>query len=378
MRFSGNNPAAVSGRFPRRAKRRLRGLAPPRFLGPETAESASTLAAPEPVLKLDHPFIQLPLAFDAGALAEEIAQFGPEHWRPHPQGYEGNDFLPLISAGGDPALETFDGPMRPTPHLAACPKLTRVLAALGAVWGRTRLMRLSGHAEVIAHVDVNYYWRERVRLHVPLITQPTVRFVCGDAEVNMAPGEAWIFDTWRPHRVINDAQESRIHLVADTVGSAAFWDLVRAGRSHDRREGWSPRPAALDGPAPELAYETVNSPVVMTPWELRHHLDFLVSEAQPQEAMTPVAQACARFVAAWHGLWSRYGEAEEGWPAYYAAMEGFGGVLRRMRAERIQLRNGSGFFDVVVMLVLMSALSAHARKTVEGAVRSGPAPVAAA
>ena len=62
-------------------------------------------------------------------------------------------------------------------------------------------MRLSGHAEVMPHVDVNYYWRERVRVHVPIVTQPTVRFVCGDAQVNMRDGECWIFDTWRTHHV---------------------------------------------------------------------------------------------------------------------------------------------------------------------------------
>jgi hypothetical protein len=267
--------------------------------------------------------------------------------------------------------------MRPTPHLGACPHLTRVLAALGAVWGRTRLMRLSGHAEVIGHVDVNYYWRERVRLHVPIVTQPTVRFICGDAELNMAPGEAWIFDTWRPHRVINDAEHARIHLVADTVGSAAFWELVRAGRPHDRREGWSPRPAAVEGPLPPLAFETLNSPTVMTPWELRSHLDFLLAEAQPDPAMLrPVAEACSRFVAAWHGLWSQYGDAEAGWPAYYAASQDFTATLQRMRAQRILLTNGVRFFDQVVLMLLKTALSGRARRAVESA--AGAAPDAAA
>ena len=52
----------------------------------------------------------------------------------------------------------------------------QVMASIGAVWGRTRLMRLSGHAEVTPHVDINYYWRERVRVHVPIVTQPTRAF----------------------------------------------------------------------------------------------------------------------------------------------------------------------------------------------------------
>ena len=94
-------------------------------------------------------------------------------------------------------------------------------------------------AEVTRHADQGYYWAERVRVHVPVVTQPTVRFECGDAAINMAAGECWIFDTWRQHRVLNDAVESRVHLVVDTVGGGGFWDLVGRGRPHDApRAGW--------------------------------------------------------------------------------------------------------------------------------------------
>ena len=69
--------------------------------------------------------------------------------------------------------------MAPTPHLLACPYLMQVLDAIGATWGRSRLMRLSGAAEVTPHVDTDYYWRDHMRVHVPIVTQPTVRFLCG-------------------------------------------------------------------------------------------------------------------------------------------------------------------------------------------------------
>ena len=45
----------------------------------------------------------------------------------------------------------------------------------------------------------------------------------------MPAGEAWIFDAWRLHNVLNPTGDQRIHLVADTVGSATFWDLVARG-----------------------------------------------------------------------------------------------------------------------------------------------------
>lgn len=181
-------------------------------------------------MKLQVPFIQLPIRFDAARMATEIAGIAENNWLPHPLRFAGNSALPLVAVNGDARNDDFAGPMRPTPHLLRCPYLQQVLDSLGAVWGRVRLMRLSGQAEVEPHVDINYYWHERARVHVPILTQPSVRFLCGNSEVNMAAGECWIFDTWRMHRVINAADDQRIHLVADTIGSERFWQIVNAGR----------------------------------------------------------------------------------------------------------------------------------------------------
>ena len=172
-------------------------------------------------MKLPRPFIQLPLLFDAGVLAAEIEALGEGVWRDHPQKFPGNSMLPLLAVDGEPANESFAGTMAPTPELLRCPYLMQVMASFGATLGRTRLMRLAGQAEVTPHVDQGYYWAERVRVHVPIVTQPTVRFECGEVAIHMAAGECWIFDTWRNHNVINDASQSRIHLVADTVGGEA-------------------------------------------------------------------------------------------------------------------------------------------------------------
>ena len=221
-------------------------------------------------MKMQVPFMQLPICFDAAALRAEVEAIDPSAWRPHPQGYAGNDALTLIATDGDPASDAASGPMRPTKHLQRSPYLQRVLASIGGTWGRTRLMRLSGHAEVMPHVDVNYYWRERIRVHVPIVTQPTVRFVCGGEQVNMREGECWIFDTWRQHHVVNDHVLPRIHLVADTVGGTEFWRHVRNARPNGRDlPGWSPRLVEPGGAPPALDFESQNLPTVMTPWEIR-------------------------------------------------------------------------------------------------------------
>ncbi|MDC8011308.1 aspartyl/asparaginyl beta-hydroxylase domain-containing protein [Tahibacter soli] len=293
-------------------------------------------------MKLQVPFLQLPLSFDAAALAAEIEQLGESAWRPHPQGFAGNSAVPLIAVGGDPGDDAVRGPMRPTPHLARLPYLRQVLASFGATLGRSRLMRLSGQAEVTPHVDIDYYWREHIRVHVPIVTQPEVRFHCGDSDLHMAAGECWIFDTWRRHKVVNSDTRARIHLVADTVGGPGFWPLVSAGRVPGLDQpGWRARHVAPDGGPAELRYESVNLPAVMTPWEVREHLIFVLEDARDHPQLDVLHFHIADFCRRWRALWACYGEDRAGWPEYRAEVDRFRVELRNL-APNIFLHNGIG------------------------------------
>lgn len=315
-------------------------------------------------MKLPMPFLRLPLQFDAQVLAAEIAGFDESEWRPHPNGLAGNTAIALVSVGGNAASDAVRGPMAPTPHLDRCPYLKQVIASLGAVVGRTRLMRLSGQAEVTEHVDTAYYWWQRVRVHIPITTQPTVRFICGDAEVHMAAGECWIFDTWRMHRVINDAERARVHLVVDTVGGEGFSQLARRGLPHDRLAGarWSPvRIAPHADAVPVLKYESRNLPTVMTPWELREYLYFLLGEAVPHEALASIRSAGGQLEHSWQALWACHGDDPAGWPEYRSALDRFVAHVRQAGPELL-LRNGA-FFANAVVTGLGSAALADTRAT---------------
>ena len=308
-------------------------------------------------MKLPRPFIRLPLLFDAGVLAAEIDALGEGVWRDHPQKFPGNSMLPLLAVGGDPANESFAGAMAPTPELLRCPYLVQVMASFGATLVRTRLMRLAGQAEVTPHVDQGYYWAERVRVHVPIVTQPTVRFECGAAVINMAAGECWIFDTWRNHNVINDASQSRIHLVADTVGGEAFWNLVAAGRGHEAdRTGWQPARIAPSAAPVELVLEHYNIPQAMSPWEANYHMRRLLDDADPHDPALPAAHAqVERFFQAWRGLWARYADSGEGQAEYWAALERFVQQVPEPVAM-IRLANGTRWIDGVLARVAKMAI----------------------
>lgn len=327
-------------------------------------------------MKLQVPFIQLPLQFDAARLAAEMHALGDGAWRDHPLKYPGNYALPLIAVDGDPGNDGVAGAMQPTPYLERCPYLMEVLARLGAVWGHTRLMKLSAGAEVTPHVDINYYWSERVRVHVPIETQPGVRFMCGDAEVNMGPGECWLFDTWRMHRVVNVAGHDRVHLVADTVGGDAFWDLAARGRTPGQAgaEAWRSERFAGDGDIAmdRLLFERVNMPVVMTPWELREHMRFLLAHVQqPEPRFEAVNQAYAHFAAGWQALWSRFGDAPDGWPAYRALLDKADAWMARIAAT-VRLANGMEFVQVLRSMVLQAALTGPSRARGEIDTRDVP------
>ncbi len=186
-------------------------------------------------MRLSRPFIQLPILFDVERLQAEVAALPAEAWVAHPDGLAGNSAARLITPGGE-ETDGVHGQMLPTQWLAAMPYLRQLLAAFGVVWGRSRLMRLAPGAGVPEHADINYHWHTRVRLHVPIFTSPEVSFYCDGQRAHMAAGEAWLFDNWRRHHVKNKATTARIHLVADTSGTAAFWRL--ASGNAPPREQW--------------------------------------------------------------------------------------------------------------------------------------------
>ena len=329
-------------------------------------------------MKLETEFVRLPLRFDAARLAAEVAQLPEDSWRPHPQGIPGNSALPLVAVGADPANDGTSGPMLPTPLLARCPYLQQVLAALGCVIGRARLMRLDGNAEAAEHADTNYYWMERARVHVPILTTPGVRFRCGTREVHMAAGEAWIFDTWSVHNVVNPEPTRRIHLVADTVGSAAFWDLVERGArpfaspprlvTSDTRVDFDP------DASPSLRTEGSNFPALMSPWEqdslLRRVRDDLeASAAGAPDARLRLEEELRRFQREWRGQWAADGERADP-QAWRGLLQQLDRALQPLAGE-LRCSNGVDAVEMVRQAVVRPAL--RSASTAPSVVGAGPA-----
>lgn len=264
-------------------------------------------------MQLDRRFIRLPLQFDAARLAEEIAAVEESQWRPHPQGFPGNSALPLVARDGDPTDDRTRGVMAATPVLRRLPYLRQVMARFDSCIGRSRLMRIDGNAEATSHVDVDYYWLEHLRVHVPVVTDPAVLFHCGKESLHMRAGECWVFDTFSLHNVVNPQPSRRIHLVVDLVGSAAFWALLERARADPLAEIVPYLPGVDAWPV----CERHNVAAVLHPHELRHWADFLLKAARadvPAAAATlaDLSGELTRLAQDWRDGFARYGDGAAG------------------------------------------------------------------
>ncbi|MDB5973187.1 MAG: hypothetical protein JWQ90_5637 [Hydrocarboniphaga sp.] len=328
-------------------------------------------------MKLPQPFIRLPLRFDTQRLAAEVAALPASAWARHPTGFEGNSAARLITVDGG-ENDAVSGVMQETPHLKASPYIQQVLASFGVVWSRSRLMKLAPGAQVPEHSDINYHWFQRVRVHIPVTTRQGVLFYCDDQAVHMAAGEAWIFDNWRQHRVDNATDQERVHLVADTSGSAMFWNLVAAGMRGQPAQLIPYRP----GHSVSIPMERFNSFRVMPPAEMDHLLKDLaadiVSETPGQPGHAAVAQFASllnSFCADWRQLWALHGDGDSGIEHYQRLSQALWERAGAIRAGIVMRSIGLPVMRVLDARVLEYAISDKSAPLQPHATR--PAAVAA-
>ncbi len=280
-------------------------------------------------MKLERHFYRLPVHFDVEQLRAEVDALPADAWSRHPNEYEGNTAARLITVHGT-QNDRVAGEMQATPALLASPYLQQVLASFGTVWSRSRLMRIEGRGSVPLHSDMNYHWFYRVRVHIPIVTRPEVRFFCADQDVHMAAGEAWIFDNWRQHKVLNPASDARIHLVADTTGTSAFWRLVGQGQTENfEQPNPGARLVAYDPSArPKLLIERFNVAPRMPPAEVERLAFDLLTDIVPADERPESKAAIGRlgnlivdFCHDWRSLWGLF-ETDPAATAHYQRLAG--------------------------------------------------------
>jgi hypothetical protein len=102
---------------------------------------------------------------------------------------------------------------------------------------RIRFMKLkSGNGELDRHTDLvdtdsGVGNGKLMRIHFPIVTNDRVMFesweLTGNKQcVNMKVNEAWLLDTRKPHRAVNEGEEDRVHLVIDVVANSNVRTLL--------------------------------------------------------------------------------------------------------------------------------------------------------
>jgi hypothetical protein len=160
----------------------------------------------------------------------------------------------------------------------------------------------------------------------------------------MAPGEAWLFDNWRRHRVENPTDDTRIHLVADTSGTAAFWEFAaRAGSSHHAEGSQAYRP----GQVPALLTEHLVQRPVMPPAEVELLVTDLRGELVPNENSAEARTQLARyhwllqsFCFDWRQLHAARGEDPQRRPEYLDLLEKLRAASRTLASGLVMRSNG--------------------------------------
>ena len=304
-------------------------------------------------MRLKRPFLKLPIRFDAEALAAEVRALPPTAWTPHPTGFIGNEAVRLVTPAGEDS-DAIDGPMAATDNLNRCDYVRQIMAEIGGVWGRSRFMGLAAGREVPPHIDIHYYWRTHLRIHIPVITNPGVLFTCGDETVQMAAGECWVFDSFLRHDVQNKGDAQRIHLVLDTVGGGILPELMKAAEDGvtDARLF---APGTRNGS--DLIFEKVNSPKVMSPWEMRCHLAFTCEKAGSDPQVLAILERVEMFIDSWAASWARFGEDDAGRPVYEQLLEDVRASVSGMGVATLDMPNRVPLARMLEQLIFALALA---------------------
>ena len=318
-------------------------------------------------MKLAQPFVRLPYQFDALQLASEIAELSDDTWMEHPSKLAGNLAIPLISLNGQ-RNNDFDGPMAATPELLSCDYMQQVMGSFGEVLARSRLMRLDAGAQVSEHVDFNYHWYSRVRIHIPIVTNPQVIFHCGDQAIHMRAGECWIFDSWRRHKVINASDKDRVHLVIDTSGSSRFWQTVREMESFGIQDNTAQLQDKIisfpykPGQQNSIKTERYNIAPVMAPGEFEAIANELIYDIESNsdndsQLSTKYKNLLINLAKDWRENWHLHGYEEAGWVKY---RELLGRAASQLDPNPRALVNGSnqvGLNPIIMQRLIHAALN---------------------
>ena len=174
---------------------------------------------------------KLPITFDVEQLKDDLYRL-EQNWVAHhrPDHSRQWDAVQLRSIAGDPQNGRYSKDASAFAFTDAydhCRYVPQVLEQLGCPTKRVRFMRLAAGGAIKRHVDAfETLYYGQVRLHIPVITSPLIRFFVAGLRVNMQAGEVWYLNALHRHWVQNHSDIDRIHLVVDCVVNDRLREMI--------------------------------------------------------------------------------------------------------------------------------------------------------
>ncbi len=267
---------------------------------------------------LTEPFTQLPVAFDPKPLLCEIERLGKQSWVDHPLG----------NLHSIPLVKIVDNTACWCSVIDALPNLRALLHTWKTPIGDSRVSILEPGAAVKKHVDVDYYWKHRLRVHIVLQTNPEAIFGCGEDVLSLPPGQIWVSNNWAPHWIANNGDSNRIHIVIDTVGSPTLWKWIH--------EGWNstsgiPQPNTADLPTlsltaqtPQLTLERSSREPIRSPAQLQEIVDDCLNDMHNTASAQTIDRCRLHLrilISTWRSIYLHHMDDSAAYPIYATALQ---------------------------------------------------------
>ncbi len=182
------------------------------------------------------------ITIDPARLMNDLRQMEEQFWIPQ------NRYSSEITHWGGIAVYSISGdaqdlrcadrlPVRKTPAGERCSYICEeLLPQFHAPWLRVVFYRLKAGTQIAEHRDLseNRVTPGVIRIHVPVVTNAKVLMYVDGDPYYFPVGTAWYFDATAYHKVENNGDEDRIHLVFDLKISPEFEKMLKPLTLTDR------------------------------------------------------------------------------------------------------------------------------------------------
>jgi hypothetical protein len=162
--------------------------------------------------------LKLPFKFDTVEIKKELAQFSREAY------YDiSNTSVEFDTLLCKHLIEPIGGPDKapdflPNEALKKCPYILSILETFQCKKETFRVHTLKPGASIRPHRDMGCSFENgKVRLHIPVETNPDVQLLLNNNPVKMEAGDCWYCNFDITHEIVNNSDEARVHLIMDCL-----------------------------------------------------------------------------------------------------------------------------------------------------------------